>query len=395
MKDRKKYLISLLSIIMLVLLPLNTVFAVELAEITDDTELKTIKGIVIVSKEHPTPKGFKIDGLGGISNDMIQVTYKDTGNSTGKIFRGDKTAIDHLKKLLKEANSNSEHKKMFIVSGYRSYDEQKAIKDADPDNELKSTPGYSEHHTGLAFDVTTKEFPGLDEAFGDTVEGKWLKDNVHDYGFIIRYEKGKEDITGYTYEPWHIRFIGVEKAKEYGEKGCTTLEDYVNDTCSGEDGDSEGGEDGEEGDGRPSEFTTGADFFDPFKSDLEEVSKIGVDDGSLKVPDTVSYGTQLIIQKVYYYSLVISQIILAFAIVLVSLQAFMLGVRLRDGDFTNKTLQKIGNLITGNIQHDQLVKRIFINMGVLMLAFTFIFGQWHFYLFKVFYEFLLAFIGSI
>lgn len=76
-------------------------------------------------------------------------------------------------------------------------------------------------------DVTTDEV-GFDliVEFGETDEGKWLKDNAHEYGFIIRYPEGKEDITKYQYEPWHLRYVGEQAATEIYEKEMT-LEEYL------------------------------------------------------------------------------------------------------------------------------------------------------------------------
>ncbi len=66
----------------------------------------------------------------------------------------------------------------------------------------------------------------LDDTFGNTDEGKWVSENAHRFGFIVRYPKGKEDITGYFYEPWHIRYLGVELATKVYESGLT-LEEYM------------------------------------------------------------------------------------------------------------------------------------------------------------------------
>jgi D-alanyl-D-alanine carboxypeptidase len=91
-------------------------------------------------------------------------------------------------------------------------------------------PGLSEHHTGLALDVLDTEWYNqgnmLDEAFGETEAGKWLAENVCHYGFVIRYEKGKEKITGINYEPWHIRYVGKENA-EYMYQNKLVLEEYI------------------------------------------------------------------------------------------------------------------------------------------------------------------------
>ena len=84
-------------------------------------------------------------------------------------------------------------------------------------------PGYSEHQSGLAIDVNS-----LDQDWENTPEGKWLSANCYKYGFIIRYPKGKEDITGYMYEPWHIRYVGKDLAEKlYNNGNWLTLEEYL------------------------------------------------------------------------------------------------------------------------------------------------------------------------
>lgn len=117
---------------------------------------------------------------------------------------------------------------IYIGSSYRSYDYQveifnnySEIYGEELANTFSSKPGHSEHQSGLTIDCNT-----IDSAFGDTREALWLAENAADYGFIVRFLEGKENITGYTYEPWHIRYVGVETAKEIYSKGLT-LEEYL------------------------------------------------------------------------------------------------------------------------------------------------------------------------
>ena len=86
---------------------------------------------------------------------------------------------------------------------------------------FSARPGFSEHQTGLTIDCNT-----IDDAFGQTKEAQWLAEHCADYGFIIRFPDGKEDITGYQYEPWHIRYVGVDTAKEIDQLGVS-LEEYL------------------------------------------------------------------------------------------------------------------------------------------------------------------------
>lgn len=117
---------------------------------------------------------------------------------------------------------------IWLASGYRSYDYQSRIYNnyanlygSSTADTFSARPGYSEHQTGLAIDVNS-----IDDSFANTEEAKWLAAHAHEYGFIIRYPKGKESITGYKYEPWHIRYLGVETATAVYNSGLT-LEEYL------------------------------------------------------------------------------------------------------------------------------------------------------------------------
>ena len=119
------------------------------------------------------------------------------------------------------------------VSAYRSYERQTQIYNNNVrtrgeavTNKVSAMPGSSEHQTGLAIDVSADSVGcALEEYFGKSAEGKWLKKNCHKFGFIIRYPKNKSKITGYSYEPWHIRYVGPNLAK-YLKKNKLTLEEY-------------------------------------------------------------------------------------------------------------------------------------------------------------------------
>lgn len=117
---------------------------------------------------------------------------------------------------------------IWLASGYRSYDYQSSIYNnyvsiygSETADTFSARPGHSEHQTGLAIDVNS-----IDDSFAGTPEAIWLENHAHEYGFIIRYPKGKENITGYKYEPWHIRYLGVEKATAVYNSGLT-LEEYL------------------------------------------------------------------------------------------------------------------------------------------------------------------------
>ena len=124
---------------------------------------------------------------------------------------------------------------LYATSGYRSYSTKKAIferklerMDEKQANASVAKPGYSEHQTGLAMDIEgeTTKGTGLTEAFGESPEGIWTAEHCAEYGFIIRYPKEKTNITGYIYEPWHLRYVGKEAAAEITELGVT-FEEYI------------------------------------------------------------------------------------------------------------------------------------------------------------------------
>jgi D-alanyl-D-alanine carboxypeptidase len=119
------------------------------------------------------------------------------------------------------------------VSAYRSYSDQESLfnsyvkKDGYAKAKTYSAlPGTSEHETGLAIDVTggTGKCPA-EECFANSKEAEWLQEHAANFGFIIRYPKGKEAVTGYKYEPWHLRYVGVQIAKDIMSRGIT-LEEY-------------------------------------------------------------------------------------------------------------------------------------------------------------------------
>lgn len=128
----------------------------------------------------------------------------------------------------------SEDMELAATSGYRSYESQQAVyaenyaeDGVESTDETTARPGYSEHQTGLAVDVISIDNPDCIEGdcFADTPEGEWVAQNAHRFGFIIRYPDGAEDVTGYHYEPWHVRYVGEETAAEVFELD-TTLEEY-------------------------------------------------------------------------------------------------------------------------------------------------------------------------
>lgn len=175
-----------------------------------------------------TSKGFKgkvIDGVTYIDDVLIaNKTYSLPSDYGNGLTSTTQSAFDKMNADAKSLGLN-----LWIASGYRSYATQKRLYNNYVSSDGKEAadtysarPGYSEHQTGLAFDLNSVE-----ESFANTDEGKWVKDNCYRYGLIIRYPKGKESITGYIYEPWHLRYVGVELAtKLYNNGDWITLEEY-------------------------------------------------------------------------------------------------------------------------------------------------------------------------
>lgn len=138
-------------------------------------------------------------------------------------------ALDKYIEMWQAANKEG---LLFVVqSSYRDYDHQKNLYDRYSNREGKNVadtysarPGHSEHQTGLAVDLAS--FNSNLNNFEETEEYEWVKDNAHLYGFILRYPKGKEHITGYMFEPWHYRYVGVKVAKEIYEMDITFDEYY-------------------------------------------------------------------------------------------------------------------------------------------------------------------------
>lgn len=167
---------------------------------TPVTEPTYIDGIIIANKTYALPRDY------------------DPGVNPEA-----QSAFDEMQQAAADEGLN-----IYISSGYRSYDYQSGLYDryvqksgkAEADR-YSARPGHSEHQTGLAFDLNT-----IDWDFEDTDEFDWVYEHCVEYGFIIRYPKGKEDITGYMYEPWHLRYLGKDTARKVYDSGLT-LEEYL------------------------------------------------------------------------------------------------------------------------------------------------------------------------
>lgn len=167
-----------------------------------------------------------------VPNDLVSLDDIPTVFNNSEINQLRKSAYEALKNLFKAAKEENSYN-LYARSGYRSYNTQVGLYNAyvskhgkEAADKFSAQPGQSEHQSGLAIDITSDTMNSqLSDTFGDTDEGIWVSENAHKYGFIIRYPKGKEDVTGYQYEPWHLRYVGKNLAGEVYDSGLT-LEEY-------------------------------------------------------------------------------------------------------------------------------------------------------------------------
>jgi D-alanyl-D-alanine carboxypeptidase len=197
----------------------------DLKEQVNGEEVKLPWNMVLVNGDHPMEEGY-----------VPQLKELEEGLSL------DSRIIDAAKEMLADAKKAGLH--IDICSAYRSVERQEQVfgdsmkervKDGmsywDAFNETAlnvAIPGTSEHALGLALDLISNQYTELDERQETTAEAKWLKENCHKYGFILRYPPEKTNITGIIYEPWHYRYVGVEDATEIMKLGIT-LEEYLQD----------------------------------------------------------------------------------------------------------------------------------------------------------------------
>lgn len=159
-----------------------------------------IDGILVVNKTYNLPSDYAPNGLTDECNEAFEAMA---------------------------AAAYEEDVILWIASGYRSYAFQAELYDGyvaqdgqDAADRYSARPGSSEHQTGLAIDLND-----VSDTFGETPEGQWVAEHCAEYGFIIRYPEGKEEQTGYMYEPWHVRYVGTETAQEITDSGLC-LEEY-------------------------------------------------------------------------------------------------------------------------------------------------------------------------
>lgn len=177
----------------------------------------------IVNKNRALPKGY-------VPPDLTIPDVKLRLANTAEQMQFSKTAEPALISMFNAATKDGVS--LVFGSGYRSealqkqfYDSYVAKDGKEAADKYSAVPGTSEHQTGLAFDATSASGKcHLEICWADTPEGQWVKNNSYKYGFIVRYLEGKESVTTYQYEPWHLRYVGVELANELHKTGQTMEE---------------------------------------------------------------------------------------------------------------------------------------------------------------------------
>ena len=207
---------------------LKTEGSAEFTAVSDGTAWVTVRlfnGIersckVVVGSKHIIEKRGGVTYIDGVL--IVNKTYPLPENYGSGL---DNTALSAFNTMASDASRDGIY--LNIVSGYRSYYTQAYLYDSycqrsgqQTADRFSARPGHSEHQTGLAMDINS-----VYDSFADTPEAKWLENNCWRYGFIIRYPRDKENITGYKYESWHIRYVGKTLAKELTKSG-QTLEEY-------------------------------------------------------------------------------------------------------------------------------------------------------------------------
>lgn len=190
---------------------------------------------VLVNKTHTVDEGYA---------PMHLSTLDGSYTLYGKEVKLDAIAALAAEALVRELWAHG-WTNIVVTSGYRTYAYQSSLFTQYMEEEqathpdwtreqvveqvltYSARPGTSEHQTGLCLDLIDRQDPALDESFADLPAYSWLEQNAHKFGFILRFPKGKESVTGYSYEPWHYRFVGVEAATAIYRQGLT-LEEYLN-----------------------------------------------------------------------------------------------------------------------------------------------------------------------
>ena len=205
----------------------------------EDENIDNKWAMFLVNKKNPLPQNY--DNM--IETEVVFESWRE--------YLLDVRAADYIKRMISDAAGDGVD--LLVVSAYRTIEYQQqnfdnsvqdrvdrgmSYDDAYADTLAEvALPGESEHNAGLALDIMCEENQNMDDdSFENTEAFAWLDQHAHEYGFILRYPKGKQDITGIIYEPWHYRFVGLYYAKEIKESGLCLEEYYESRGWVDEDG---------------------------------------------------------------------------------------------------------------------------------------------------------------
>lgn len=180
--------------------------------------------LVLVNKDDAIPASYVPPDLVNLGSYGIAVTSSD---DEGRLIM-----VPDLKNMINTANADGIN--LSVLSPYRSFQTQETLhteyvaEDGESEaDQFSALPGHSQHQLGTAIDFTTDEISNqLSQGFGGTKAGQWMLANAYKYGFVLSYPQGEENVTGYEYEPWHYRYIGVANALDMENKGMI-LELYL------------------------------------------------------------------------------------------------------------------------------------------------------------------------
>lgn len=388
---RKLVNVALLLIVTMTLY-VPVIYGAEVAYEGDPLAVKEpvrVNGILFVNKKNPLPSTY-----------APQVV-----NIQG--HTGEQVAVDALQMLIDGAKRDYGYN-IKVVSGYRDYAYQTTLYNnyvtangkAEADK-FSARPGYSEHQTGLTFDVLGGTTTKLTEAFGTTAEGKWIAENAYKYGYIVRYPKGKDGVTGYQYEPWHLRYIGVSEAQKMKDSGKETLEEYFNlvDKAAKDEGDKEGdgtgtgtGEGtGESGSGAGTGNDTGTggtgngagakEKFNPFRDNKIGSSVVGVDSAESTIPSELSYTMTNKAENTYKLMQKVMVVMSAGLLLYIGMQIASLAVAQHSNRGQGETARKVESALFGTSGYGsnnrEQIKIVATNVILLMVILTLVLGSYY------------------
>lgn len=195
---------------------LNLVNCPNFLKLDDTKKAITINDIILINPKYYLDKNY-------VPTNLKEITTLSHIKRDGEIMYLEENCLNALTSLFLSAETLG--LKLTIFSGYRPYTKQASLYENAKDKAYVAKPGHSEHQSGLAVDISTLD-SGLITNFDKTDVFTFLENNAHKFGFILRYPKNKENITGYKYEPWHYRYVGTPLSTAIYNSSLT-LEEYI------------------------------------------------------------------------------------------------------------------------------------------------------------------------